>query len=69
MRNYVDFPVTCPLATNRTEKFRVYYVWHENRWFPLPPNICDNSDGSNVCQQCVADVVDRALKYDSPFFR
>lgn len=68
MNNYVDFPVKCPMS-DLTETFRVHYVWHENRWFPLPPNICDNSNGCEICQQCVSRVIDRALNYDSPFFR
>lgn len=64
MRNYVDFPVKCSVSDGQTQKIRVYYVWHNNRWFPLPPNICDNSNNSDICQRCIADVIEKALKYD-----
>ena len=67
MQHYIDFVVRCPLNTSNSETIRVYYVWHENRWFPLPPNICDNGNDSSSCQHCVAGVIDQALQQNPPF--
>lgn len=68
MANYIDFVVRCRLHPDRKEPIRVYYVSHEGAPFPLPPNICDNSNGCDICQNCTADILTKALKENPPFF-
>lgn len=69
MNNKIDFPVSCPKNPSRKETIRVYYVHHEGKPFPLPPNYCDNADGSDICQKCNADILAKALNTQPPFFR
>jgi len=67
--NYTTYTVTCAQRPWAKETFRVDFVWHENRWFPLPVNICDNSDNSYECHKCTAEIIRRALQDDFPYFR
>lgn len=67
MPNYIDFTVSCPMDKSRTESIRVYYVQVDGSWLPLPPNICDNGCGSDICSRCIADLIDRALQQSPPF--
>lgn len=67
MNTKIDFSVNCPACPYRKETIRVYYVKHEGKWFPLPPNSCDNANNSSVCQQRNADVLSQALQQTPPF--
>ena len=67
MNNKIDFKIQCPENPFREETFRVYYVRHEGKWLPLPVNICDNGNGSATCQQCVSNVISKALAQVPPF--
>lgn len=67
--NKIDFTVSCRVNTLKNETFRVYYVCHDGKWLPLPPQICDNGCNSDACQQCVAEVVKQALQTEPPFAR
>lgn len=69
MNNYIDFKVTCPKNPLRTEVIRVYYVHHEGKPFPLPPNFCDNADFSEQCRNCNVDILEKAITTQPPFFR
>lgn len=50
----IKFSVLCPCAIHRTEKMEIEFVPVEGAPFPLPCNGCDSSNGSNVCQECMA---------------
>ena len=67
MNNKIDFTITCPANPTRKEEFRVYYVRHEGKWFPLPVTVCNNGNGSDVCKQCVAGIISQALTQSPPF--
>lgn len=67
MNNKIDFTITCPANPLRKETFRVYYIRHEGRWVPMPVDICGNGNGSQICSQCVSDVIKKALTQIPPF--
>lgn len=60
--------VSCPLRNGNKETIFVYYTKSKDGLFPLPPNTCDNSDGSEVCLQCVKDVLLSAINADPPLY-
>lgn len=66
---YTTYTVTCSQRPWAKEKFRVDFVLQENRWFPLPVNVCDNSNNSRECQECAARIIEHALQDDFPFPR
>lgn len=63
----IDFTVDCRMYQFKEETFRVYYIKHEGKWLPMPVNFCDNGCNSDMCQQCVADVMAKALQTDPAF--
>lgn len=67
MNNKIDFTITCPADRSRKETIRVHYVKHDGKWFPLPPNGCDNSNNSPDCRACLVDVLKQALQETPPF--
>ena len=69
MKNYIDFQVNCPKNRNCTQTIRVFYIHHEGKPFPLPPNFCDNADSTEECMKCNADTLKKALTTQPPFFR
>ena len=69
MNNKIDFTVRCKHWPFNETTFRVYYIKHEGEWLPLPPNQCDNADGSEVCDKCICSVVEDALTKTPPFAR
>lgn len=62
MNNKIDFKVRCPIYPYREETIRVIYVKNEGRWFPLPPNGCDNYNCSRTCAECQANLISLALQ-------
>ena len=69
MLTYTDFSVSCPRLPGKTETLRVYYVRQDDRWLPLPVNICDNGCGLEVCRSCTVRVFQQAASQEPPFPR
>ena len=65
--NRVDFVVKCRMYPANKETFCIDYVRHDGNWLPIQPLVCDNGCGSDTCQQCVADVMAKALATEPAF--
>jgi hypothetical protein len=65
----IKFTVRCKLDNCREETLYVYYVKNDGKWLPLPPNICDHSDNSQTCQECIAKALNQALNEAPPFLK
>lgn len=69
MNDHIDFEVTCKMDPTRKVVIRVYYVHHDGKPFPLPPNYCDNAYRSEICDKCNSEVLEKALTTQPPFFQ
>lgn len=68
MNNRIPFSTKCSLHPWITETFSVDYIYHDNQWIHSPINICDNSNNSKTCIECVTNIYNRAKEAEIPFY-